>query len=201
MLVWPAGLFQFSGKEMKNDRIQERGEGMEETKKSGLEELEKAAEISGFKWYIFDIIYEGLEQDGIEKNKFSLDKEEADTVCFIIRDGSFTVCGRAGENIRQHHSIYHGICDFFDRIYESEENTEKAVTRFLIRTLDLPALMKKPSRSMLRDQICKYQKETEALEEKIKKEPGKKEETMLSLNRIYLKELKEKMEKHYGETV
>uniref|UniRef100_UPI0032613DC1 hypothetical protein n=1 Tax=Clostridium sp. NkU-1 TaxID=1095009 RepID=UPI0032613DC1 len=52
---------------MKNDRIQERGEGMEETKKSGLEELEKAAEISGFKWYIFDIIYEGLEQDGIEK--------------------------------------------------------------------------------------------------------------------------------------
>jgi hypothetical protein len=186
---------------MKNHRIQERGEGMEETKKSGLEELEKAAEISGFKWYIFDMIYEGLEQDGIEKSKFSLDKEETDAVCFIIRDGSFTVCGRARGNIRQHHSIYHGVCDFFDRIYESEENTEKAVTRFLIRTLDLPALMKKPSRSMLRDQICKYQKETDALEEKIKKEPGKKEETMLSLNRIYLKELKKKMEKHYGETV
>jgi len=39
------------------------------------------------------------------------------------------------------------------------------------------------------------------LEEKIKKEPEKKEEAMLSLKRIYLKGLNEKMERYFGETV
>lgn len=173
---------------------------MEDTKRCGLEALEKMAEISEFKWYIFDIINEGVEQDGIEKSKFSLDKEDADAVCFIIGDGSFSVCGRAKEASKDHHNIYYAVCDFFNRIYENEEKAEEAVTRFLIRTLDLPALMKKPSRSMLRDQICKCQKEVGALEEKIKIEPGKKEEAMLSLKRVYLKGLKEKMERYFGET-
>jgi len=45
------------------------------------------------------------------------------------------------------------------------------------------------------------QEEIDALEEKMQKEPGKKEETMLSLNRVYLKGLKEKMERFFGETV
>jgi len=174
---------------------------MEDTKRCGLEALEKTAEISEFKWYIFDILNEGLEQDGIEKSKFSLDKEDADAVCFIIGDGSFSVCGRVKEASKDHQNIYHAVCDFFDRIYGNEEKAEEAVTRFLIRTLDLPALMKNPSRSMLRDQICKCQEEVNALEEKIKKEPEKKEEAMLSLKRIYLKGLNEKMERYFGETV
>jgi len=188
-------------KSIKKYRLQKRGEGMEDTKRCGLEALEKTAEISEFKWYIFDIINEGVEQDGIEKSKFSLDKENADAVCFMIGDGNFSVCGRAKEASKDHHNIYHAICDFFNRIYENEEKAEEAVTRFLIRTLDLPALMKKPSRSMLRDQICKCQEEVNALEEKIKKEPAKKEEAMLSLKRIYLKGLNEKMERYFGETV
>jgi hypothetical protein len=200
MLVWLTSLFRLR-KDTKNNRIQERGEGMEDAKMSGLDALEKTAEISEFKWYIFDIIYEGMEQDGIVKSKFSLDKEDSDAVCFIIRDGSLFVCGRDGEDTRQHRNIYHAVCDFFNRIYENEENKEEAVTRFLIRTLDLPTLMKKPSRSLLRDQISKCQEEIGALEEKIKEEPGKKGEAMLTLNRIYLKGLKEKMEKHHGETV
>ncbi len=174
---------------------------MEDTKRCGLEALEKIAEISEFKWYIFDIISEGVEQDRIETSKFSLDKENADAVCFMIGDGNFSVCGRAKEAFKDHDNIYHAVCDFFNRIYENEEKAEEAVTRFLIRTLDLPALMKKPSRSMLRDQICKCQEEVNALEEKIKKEPEKKEEAMLSLKRIYLKGLNEKMERYFGETV
>jgi len=186
---------------LNNNRIQERGEGMEDTKRCGLEAIEKTTEISEFKWYIFDIINEGMEQDGIENSKFSLDTEKADAVCFAVGDGSFSVCGRGREAVKQHHNIYHAVCDFFNRIYENEGNAEKAVTRFLIRTLDLPALMKKPSRSMLIDQISRCQEEVDALEEKIKKEPGKKEETMLSLNRVYLKELKEKMERNFGETI
>lgn len=191
----------FQEKVLKNNWIQERGEGMEDTKRCGLEALEKTTEISEFKWYIFDIINEGMEQDGIEKSKFSLDKEKADAVCFTVGDGSFSVCGRGKEAAKQHHNIYHAVCDFFDRIYENEANAEKAVTRFLIRTLDLPSLMKKPSRSMMRDQISKCQEEVDALEEKIKKEPGKKEETMLSLNRVYLKGLNEKMERYFGEKI
>ncbi|PJJ27879.1 hypothetical protein H171_1360 [[Clostridium] celerecrescens 18A] len=191
----------FQEKVLKNNRIQERGEGMEDTKRCGLEALEKTTEISEFKWYIFDIINEGLEQDGIEKSKFSLDKKKADAVCFTVGAGSFSICGKGGEAVKQHHNIYHAVCDFFNRIYENEENTENAVTRFLIRTLDLPALMKKPSRSMLRDQINKCQEEIDALEEKMQKEPGKKEETMLSLNKVYLKGLKEKMERNFGETI
>ncbi len=191
----------FQEKVLINNRIQERGEGMEDTKMCGLEALEKMAEISEFKWYIFDIINEGLEQDGIEKSKYSLDVKKADAVCFTVGDGSFSVCGRGKEAAKQHHNIYHAVCDFFNRIYENEGNAEKAVTRFLIRTLDLPALMKKPSHSMLRDQISKCQEEVDALEEKIKKDPGKKEAAMLSLKRVYLKGLKEKMERYFGETI
>ena len=174
---------------------------MEDMKAPGLEAFEKTAEISEFKWYIFDMIYEGMEQDGIEKSKFSLDKEDPDAVCFIIRDGNLTVCGKGGGSSVQHHNFYHAICDFFNKVYENEEKAEAAVTRFLVRTLDLPSLMKMPSRSMLKDQINRCREEMEALEEKIKKEPGKKEEARLSLIRIYLKGLNEKMEKYYGERV
>ena len=196
---WFAGMIRLSGK-AQNNRIQERGEGMEDRKTNGLEALEKASEFSGFKWYIFDMIHEGLEQDGIEKSQFSLDKEEPAAVCFLVGDGSLMVCGKAGEDSRQHDDFYHAVCDFFNRIYEDEEKAENAVTRFLIRTLDLPALMKMPSRSMLKDQICRCREEINDLEEKIKKEPLKKSEAMLSLNRIYLKGLNEKLKKHYGET-
>ena len=130
---------------------------MEDMKAPGLEAFEKTAEISESKCYIFDMIYEGMEQDA--------------------------------------------ICDFSNKIYENEEKAEAAVTRFLVRTLDLPVLMKMPSRSMLKDQIYRCREEMDALEEKIKKEPGKKEEARLSLNRLYLKGLNEKMEKYYGEMV
>lgn len=174
---------------------------MEDMRARGLEAFEKATEISEFKWYIFDIIYEGMKQDGIEESRFSLDKEETNTVCFVIRDGNLMVCGKAGEASRQHQNFYHAICDFFNRVYEDDEKAEAAITRFLIRTLDLPALMKKPSHSMLKAQICDCREEIKALEEKLKREPDKKKEAMLSLKRIYLKGLTEKMEKHYGEMV
>ncbi|ADL04833.1 hypothetical protein [Lacrimispora saccharolytica] len=176
-------------------------EDMKDMKAPGLEALEKTVEISEFKWYIFDILNEGMEQDGIEKSKFSLNQEEPDAVSFIIRDGALIVCGKGGEASIHHHNFYHAVCDFFNRIYENEEKAEAAVTRFLVRTLDLPGLMKIPSRSMLKDQICRCRKEINALEEKIKNEPGKTDEAMLSLKRIYVKGLKEKIEKYYGESL
>ncbi len=174
---------------------------MEDKKISSLETYEKAAGINEFKWYIFDIIDEVLKQDGIEKNNFSLDSQEPDAVCLFLKDGALTVCSKAVEDSRQHADVYHAVCDFFYRLYQEEEKAEKALTRFLIRTLDLPVLTKIPSRSKVKDQISRCLEEISHLEEKFKNEPVKKTEAILSLKRVYLKGLNEKLKKYYGEIV
>ncbi len=166
---------------------------MKNMEKFGLAAFEKTMDVRELKWYLYDIICEVLEKGGIEKKEYSLEKKQDGAVCLMIKAGNWYVCGRAED--RQYGNFYHAACDFFYRVYGDEDKTEEAVSSFLTRTLDLPVMIKIPSISMLENEIRKCQEEICSLEEKLKKEPDKKIEAKLSLNRIYLKGLKEKFKK------
>lgn len=163
--------------------------------KNKLEAFEKTVEGNELKWYLYDIINEVMEKDGVEENEYSLDREQEKKVCLLRTDENWYVRGKAHEEGKQYDDFYHAVCDFFNRFYEDEEKAETAVSCFLTRTLDLPVMMKENSLSMLKAQISKCQRQVDFLEERVKQKPGKKEEMQLTLNRIYLRGLKEKIKK------
>lgn len=171
---------------------------MKDMEKYGLDAFEKTMDVNVLKWYLYDIINEVMEKEGVEEKDYFLDGEWEGAVCLLIKEGSWYVCGRKGEDSKSHNNFYHAVCDFFYRVYRDEDKTEEAVSCFLTRTLDMPVMIKKPSLSMLKNHIHKCQEKISILEEKLKKEPGKMEEAKLSLDRIYLNGLQEKLKKHYG---
>jgi hypothetical protein len=172
--------------------------GMKDMEKYGLDAFEKTMDVNVLKWYLYDIINEVMEKDGVGEKDYFLNGEREGAVCILIKEGIWHVCGRNGEDSKSYNNFYHAVCDFFNRVYRDEDKTEEAVSRFLTRTLDMPVMIKKPSLSMLKDNIHKCQEKIGILEEKLQKEPGKMEEAKLSLERIYLKGQQEKLKKNFS---
>lgn len=166
---------------------------MENKESCGLMEFEQLGDTSELQWYFYDMINDIMEIEGEDKSRYCLNGEQKGSVCLLKEQEGWRVIGRDKE-WKSHDSFYHAICDFFQKVFGDNERAEQAIALFLTKTLDLPALMKEPSSFLLEKKMADCQREIERLEEKVMREPGKKEEALLSLNRIYLKGLKEKLE-------
>lgn len=165
---------------------------MEHEEEIGLESLNGLV-TSELKWYVFDLITEGLKLDKIDESKYSLEKEDKDSISFFIQDGTIVVSGAGGEDLKSYENLYLAVCDFYKRLYDNETKTEEAVSRFLTRTLDLPVIMKKPSRSMLTEQIKECEKRIAAMDERLKEEDAKPLRAKRRLDMVYLEGLKKKL--------
>lgn len=157
---------------------------MEHEEEIGWESLNGMG-AGDLKWYVSDLLMEALKLDHIENDK----------IRFVIEEGTVSVSGKGGEDLNVYENLYLAICDFYNRIYENEAMAEKAIAHFLTRTLDLPVLMKKPSRSKLLDEISKCEKRIAALEAKSGDMDQKSVTAKKNLDVIYLKGLKDKLEK------
>jgi len=187
-----SGLFLYNryeettkGKEWRN--------GMEHEEEIGLESLNGLV-TSELKWYVFDLITEGLKLDKIEESKYSVEKEDKEKTSFFIKDGSVLVSGKGGGDLKVYENLYLAVCDFYNRVYEDETKVEDAISRFLTRTLDLPVIMKKPSRSMLMNQISECETRIADMDEQLKKEDIKSVKSKRRLDVIYLEGLKTKLD-------
>jgi len=165
---------------------------MEHEEEIGLESLNGLV-TSELKWYVFDLIMERLKLDKIDECRYSVEKEEADKISFYIKDGTILVSGKDGGDLKVYENLYLAVCDFFNRVYQDEAKTEEAISRFLTRTLDLPILMKKPSRSLLQEQIKECEERIAALDEQLQKEDVKSLRSKRRLDGIYLEGLKAKL--------
>jgi Zn-dependent M16 (insulinase) family peptidase len=166
--------------------------GMEHEEEIGLESLNGLV-TSELKWYVFDLIMERLKLDKIDECRYSIEKEEKDRTSFYIKDGTILVSGKDGGDLKVYENLYLAVCDFFNRVYQDEARTEEAISRFLTRTLDLPILMKKPSRSLLQEQIKECEERIAALDEQLQKEDVKSLRSKRKLDGIYLEGLKAKL--------
>ncbi|MBE5986032.1 MAG: hypothetical protein E7248_22390 [Paenibacillaceae bacterium] len=166
--------------------------GMEHEEEIGLESLNGLV-TSELKWYVFDLIMERLKLDKIDECRYSVGKEEKDKTSFYIKDGTILVSGKDGGDLKVYENLYLAVCDFFNRVYQDEAKTEEAISRFLTRTLDLPILMKKPSRSLLQEQIKECEERIAALDEQLQKEDVKSLRSKRKLDGIYLEGLKAKL--------
>lgn len=187
-----SGLFLYNryqettkGKEWRN--------GMEHEEEIGLESLNGLV-TSELKWYVFDLITEGLKLDKIEESKYSVEKEDKEKTSFFIKDGSVLVSGKSGGDLKVYENLYLAVCDFYNRVYEDETKVEDAISRFLTRTLDLPVIMKKPSRSMLMEQISECEARIADMDAQLKKEDIKSVKAKRRLDVIYLGGLKAKLD-------
>lgn len=155
---------------------------MEHEEEIGLESLNGLV-TSELKWYVLDLIMERLKLDKIDECRYS----------FYIKDGTIVVSGKDGGDLKVYENLYLAVCDFFNRVYQDETKTEEAISRFLTRTLDLPILMKKPSRSLLQEQITECEERIAALDEQLQKEDVKSLRSKRKLDGIYLEGLKAKL--------
>lgn len=165
---------------------------MEHEEEIGLESLNGLV-TSELKWYVFDMITEGLKLDKIDECIYSVNKEDKEKTCFFIKAGTVLVSGKGGEGLKVYENLYLAVCDFYSRVYDDETKAEEAISRFLTRTLDLPVIMKKPSRSLLREQITECEERIKALDEQLKKEEVKSLRAKHRLDVIYLEGLKAKL--------
>lgn len=172
------------GKEWRN--------GMEHEEEIGLESLNGLV-TSELKWYVFDLITEGLKLDKIEESNYSVEKEDKEKTSFFIKGGTVHVSGKGGGNLKVYENLYLAVCDFYNRVYEEETKAEAAISRFLTRTLDLPVIMKRPSRSMLLEQISECETRIADMDEQLKKEEIKSLRAKRKLDVIYLEGLKAKL--------
>lgn len=172
------------GKEWRN--------GMEHEEEIGLESLNGLV-TSELKWYVFDLITEGLKLDKIEESNYSVEKEDKEKTSFFIKDGTVHVSGKGGGDLKVYENLYLAVCDFYNRVYEDETKAEAAISRFLTRTLDLPVIMKRPSRSMLLEQISECETRIADMDEQLKKEDIKSLRAKRKLDVIYLEGLKAKL--------
>ena len=189
IIVEVRGLFLYNQKYCKR---KEWRYGMEHEEEIGLESLNGLV-TSELKWYVFDLIMERLKLDKIDECRYSVEKEEKDKTSFYIKDGTILVSGKDGGDLKVYENLYLAVCDFFNRVYQDEAKTEEAISRFLTRTLDLPILMKKPSRSLLQEQIKECEERIAALDEQLKKEDVKSLRSKRKLDGIYLEGLKAKL--------
>ena len=189
IIVEVRGLFLYNQKYCKR---KEWRYGMEHEEEIGLESLNGLV-TSELKWYVFDLIMERLKLDKIDECRYSVEKEEKDKTSFYIKDGTILVSGKDGGDLKVYENLYLAVCDFFNRVYQDEARTEEAISRFLTRTLDLPILMKKPSRSLLQEQIKECEERIAALDEQLKKEDVKSLRSKRKLDGIYLEGLKAKL--------
>lgn len=165
---------------------------MEHEEEIGLESLNGLV-TSELKWYVFDLIMERLKLDKIDECRYSVEKVEKDKTSFYIKDGTILVSGKDGGDLKVYENLYLAVCDFFNWVYQDEAKTEEAISRFLTRTLDLPILMKKPSRSLLQGQITECEERIAALDEQLQKEDVKSLRSKRKLDVIYLEGLKAKL--------
>lgn len=189
IIVEVRGLFLYNQKYCKR---KEWRYGMEHEEEIGLESLNGLV-TSELKWYVFDLIMERLKLDKIDECRYSVEKEEKDKTSFYIKDGTILVSDKDGGDLKVYENLYLAVCDFFNRVYQDEEKTEEAISRFLTRTLDLPILMKKPSRSLLQEQITECEERIAALDEQLQKEDVKSLRSKRKLDGIYLEGLKAKL--------
>ena len=189
IIVEVRGLFLYNQKYCKR---KEWRYGMEHEEEIGLESLNGLV-TSELKWYVFDLIMERLKLDKIDECRYSVEKEEKDKTSFYIKDGTILVSGKDGGDLKVYENLYLAVCDFFNRVYQDEARTEEAISRFLTRTLDLPILMKKPSRSLLQEQIKDCEERIAALDEQLQKEDVKSLRSKRKLDGIYLEGLKAKL--------
>lgn len=189
IIVEVRGLFLYNQKYCKR---KEWRYGMEHEEEIGLESLNGLV-TSELKWYVFDLIMERLKLDKIDECRYSVEKEEKDKTSFYIKDGTILVSGKDGGDLKVYENLYLAVCDFFNRVYQDEARTEEAISRFLTRTLDLPILMKKPSRSLLQEQIKECEERIAALDEQLQKEDVKSLRSKRKLDGIYLEGLKAKL--------
>lgn len=157
---------------------------MEHEEEIGWESLNGMG-AGDLKWYVSDLLLEGLKLDHIEN----------DRIHFAIEEGTILVSEKGGEDLKVYENLYLAVCDFYNRLYKNEEMAEKAIGRFLTRTLDLPVLMKRPSKSKLLDEISKCEKRIAEMEA----QPGSGDQKAVTakknLDCIYLKGLKDKLKK------
>ncbi len=165
---------------------------MEHEEEIGLESLNGLV-TSELKWYVFDLITEGLKLDKIDESKYSVEKEDKEKASFFIKDGTVLVTGKDGGDLKVYENLYLAVCDFYNRVYEDETKVEEAISRFLTRTLDLPVIMKRPSRSMLMEQISECEMRIADMDEQLKKEDIKSLRARRKLDVIYLEGLKVKL--------
>lgn len=165
---------------------------MEHEEEIGLESLNGLV-TSELKWYVFDLITEGLKLDKIDESKYSVEKEDKEKASFFIKDGTVLVTGKDGGDLKVYENLYLAVCDFYNRVYEDETKVEEAISRFLTRTLDLPVIMKRPSRSMLMEQISECEMRIADMDEQLKKEDIKSLRARRKLDVIYLEGLKAKL--------
>jgi hypothetical protein len=189
IIVEVRGVFLYNQKYCKR---KEWRYGMEHEEEIGLESLNGLV-TSELKWYVFDLIMERLKLDKIDECRYSVEKEENNKTCFYIEDGTIVVSGKDGGDLKVYENLYLAVCDFFNRVYQDETKTEEAISRFLTRTLDLPILMKKPSRSLLQEQIKECEERIAALDEQLQKEDVKSLRSKRKLDGIYLEGLKSKL--------
>ena len=189
IIVEVRGLFLYNQKYCKR---KEWRYGMEHEEEIGLESLNGLV-TSELKWYVFDLIMERLKLDKIDECRYSVEKEEKDKTSFYIKDGTILVSGKDGGDLKVYENLYLAVCDFFNRVYQDEARTEEAISRFLTRTLDLPILMKKPSRSLLQEQIKECEERIAALDEQLQKDDVKSLKSKRKLDGIYLEGLKAKL--------
>ncbi|MGC6176109.1 hypothetical protein [Lacrimispora sp. 38-1] len=166
---------------------------MEHEEEIGLESLNGLV-TSELKWYVFDLITEGLKLDKIDESKYSVEKEDKEKASFFIKDGTILVTGKDGGDLKVYENLYLAVCDFYNRVYEDETKVEEAISRFLTRTLDLPVIMKRPSRSMLMEQISECEMRIADMDEQLKKEDIKSVKAKRRLDVIYLEGLKAKLD-------
>lgn len=166
---------------------------MEHEEEIGLESLNGLV-TSELKWYVFDLITEGLKLDKIDESKYSVEKEDKEKASFFIKDGTILVTGKDGGDLKVYENLYLAVCDFYNRVYEDETKVEEAISRFLTRTLDLPVIMKRPSRSMLMEQISECEMRITDMDEQLKKEDIKSVKAKRRLDVIYLEGLKAKLD-------
>ena len=189
IIVEVRGLFLYNQKYCKR---KEWRYGMEHEEEIGLESLNGLV-TSELKWYVFDLIMERLKLDKIDECRYSVEKEEKDKTSFYIKDGTILVSGKDGGDLKVYENLYLAVCDFFNRVYQDEARTEEAISRFLTRTLDLPILMKKPSRFLLQEQIKECEERIAALDEQLQKDDVKSLKSKRKLDGIYLEGLKAKL--------
>lgn len=189
IIVEVRGLFLYNQKYCKR---KDWRYGMEHEEEIGLESLNGLV-TSELKWYVFDLIMERLKLDKIDECRYSVEKEEKDKTSFYIKDGTILVSGKDGGDLKVYENLYLAVCDFFNRVYQDDARTEEAISRFLTRTLDLPILMKKPSRSLLQEQIKECEERIAALDEQLQKEDVKSLRSKRKLDGIYLEGLKAKL--------
>nr|WP_314460007.1 hypothetical protein [uncultured Clostridium sp.] len=165
---------------------------MEHEEEIGLESLNGLV-TSELKWYVFDLITEGLKLDKIDESIYSVEKEDKEKTSFFIKEGTVLVSGKGGGDLKVYENLYLAVCDFYNRVYEDEKKAEEAISHFLTRTLDLPVIMKKPSRSMLVEQISECEERIADMDEQLKKEDVKSLRAKRRLDVIYLEGLKAKL--------